>query len=76
MLVAGLFNAWRSVGIHAHTQHSLEDVQDRDVVCRVLSAHIVYRLSTAATVCDAASQFKSINFHLHHGTYLGGYTCH
>ena len=41
MLVVGLFNAWRSVGIHVHTskleasctQHSLEDVQDRDVVC-------------------------------------------
>ena len=41
MPVAGLFNGGRSVGIHVHTsmleasctQHSLEDVQDRDVMC-------------------------------------------
>ena len=46
VLVAGLFKAWRSVGIHAHTrmleasctQHSLEDVQDRDVCTHCIPA--------------------------------------
>ena len=68
MQVAGLFNGGRSEGVQVHTsmlevsftQHSLQVIQDRARCGVVHSAHIAYRLSTAATVCDAARQCKSI----------------
>ena len=76
MEVCGYTCPHKNVGSFLYTTLLSGCPRQRCGVHRVLFAHIAYRLSTAATVCDAASQFKSINFHLHHGTYLGGYTFH